>query len=72
MADTHRGDHLCYTQVLRLVHGVELTWTLGKGGQAYHHESRRPIRAGQRVTQTPLNDRERRRPRDIRGMWVSR
>jgi transposase-like protein len=41
---------------------------LGKGGQAYDGESRRPIRAGHRVSRTSRNDHGRRRPRDIRGM----
>ena len=43
-----------------------------KGGQAYDGEPERPIRAGQRVIRTPLNDRERQCPRDIRGMCPSR
>jgi hypothetical protein len=43
---------------------------LGKGGQANDDEPGRPIRAGQRVIHTPLNNRERGRPRDIRGIEV--
>jgi hypothetical protein len=51
---------------------TDLVKQLMKGGQAYEGEPGRPIRAGHRVVRMLPNHPERRRPRDIRGMRVSR